>query len=128
MLAAPRQSPALLHIIQKITDNVDHRTYKEKCGGHADLCITGPGAYTEALREAKIEPHAVCLYREPNLLVGDKIIARINERDHKAMKKCRVDCNNYSDLYKKNQVYCSEPGGDPPANYPVARQIDRTAM
>eukprot|EP00747_Dinoflagellata_sp_TGD_P183123 gnl/TRDRNA2_/TRDRNA2_37820_c1_seq1.p1 gnl/TRDRNA2_/TRDRNA2_37820_c1~~gnl/TRDRNA2_/TRDRNA2_37820_c1_seq1.p1 ORF type:complete len:465 (-),score=60.82 gnl/TRDRNA2_/TRDRNA2_37820_c1_seq1:174-1400(-) len=134
MLAAPAGSTPLLRVIRKIIENVASRSYFKHKGHHADLFITGPGAYYEGLigrfarkpnetQQQGSLPRAVeegsswppdgvwigCTQEVDAIWSGDQKLADYDENIHRRMKHCR-QCNDYSWLYQHDQVYCEQEG------------------
>jgi len=128
MLAARKHNPTLLAVIKRIISNTQERWYPPSWLLHSDLETTGPGMLTSVLRAQPpaARPRVSCrltgtpsglevvrgprdLSRSYRLAHPDSVVAVADNSEHAAMRSCR-DCDSYADLYKRHQVYCSEPG------------------
>jgi len=129
MLAARRHNPTLLAVIKRIISNAQEHWYPTNwLLQKGDLEVTGPGMLTSVLRAQPpaARPRASCkLTGTPSKLEvvrgthelplryqeahPDSLVAVADNSEHQAMRTCR-NCDSYSDLYKRHQVYCSEPG------------------
>ncbi|CAK0900935.1 unnamed protein product [Prorocentrum cordatum] len=131
MLAARKHNPTLLAIIERMISNaqdLDWHWYPSNWLQHSDLEITGPGMLTSVLRAQPVarRPRVTCKLTgtpsELEVVRGDRelprwyrkahpdsLVAVADNSEHQAMRTCR-DCDSYADLYKRHQVYCSEPG------------------
>lgn len=128
MLAARKHNPTLLAIIERMISNAQEHWYPSNWLQHSDLEITGPGMLTSVLRAQPVarRPRVTCKLTgtpsELEVVRGDRelprwyrkahpdsLVAVADNSEHQAMRTCR-DCDSYADLYKRHQVYCSEPG------------------
>jgi len=128
LVAAPPQDAKLQAIIGHIVNNVKcHKTFvgdPEK--DYQVLNITGPLAYTTALRQAGEDAQVLCnsessegttdtnwLYDRIAVLPGDDTIVLVDSADvHSGMKG---DSTSYQSFFYHNQTYCDQPCPDPGA-------------
>jgi hypothetical protein len=128
MLAARKHNPTLLAVIKRIISNTQEHWYPADYLLHSDLETTGPGMLTSVLRAQPpaARPRVSCKLTGPpsdlEVVRGtrelpkwyrkahkDSVVAVADNSEHIAMRACK-DCDSYADLYKRHQVYCSEPG------------------
>merc|ERR1719291_1658678 len=131
MLAARKHNPTLLAVIKRIVSNAQEHYYPPNYSpdsDQGDLETTGPGMLTSVLRAQPpaARPRVSCKLTgtpsELEVVKGsrelprwyrkahpDSVVAVADNSEHHGMRTCR-DCDSYANLYKRHQVYCSEPG------------------
>jgi len=123
VLASPARNHDLESIIRHIVSNVQAHSYGDPTAKWPFLSITGPIAYTNALKGNGSNPQTICATNHGEGIShgwswdgvaydypGRSSAVMVNSKKvHEQMRSC-AECDKYQDLFNSHQLYCDEAG------------------